>query len=39
MQQYYVVFLRYEVTRSKDSTEAAELQKKHLEHLSWPTYS
>lgn len=35
MQQYYVVFLKSGVTRSKDSTEAAELQKKHLEHLSW----
>ncbi len=35
MQQYYMVFLKSGATRSQDSTEAAELQKKHLEHLSW----
>jgi len=35
MQQYYMVFLKSGATRSQDSTEAAELQKKHMEHLSW----
>ncbi|GAA4310826.1 hypothetical protein GCM10023115_33720 [Pontixanthobacter gangjinensis] len=34
MQQYYMVFLKSGATRSQDSTEAAELQKKHLAHLS-----
>ncbi|TRO67458.1 YciI family protein [Christiangramia sabulilitoris] len=34
MQQYFMVFLKSGTTRSQDSTEAAELQKKHLEHLS-----
>ena len=33
MQQYYMVFLKSGPTRSQDSTEAAELQKKHLAHL------
>lgn len=35
MQQYYMVFLKSGATRSQDSTEAAELQKKHMEHLTW----
>ncbi len=34
MQQYYIVFLKSGPTRNQDSTEAAELQKKHMEHLS-----
>lgn len=34
MQQYYMVFLKSGPDRSQDSTEAAELQKKHLAHLS-----
>lgn len=34
MQQYYMVFLKSGPNRSQDSTEAAELQKKHLAHLS-----
>ncbi|MCH4822363.1 YciI family protein [Gramella lutea] len=34
MQQYYMVFLKSGATRSQDSTEAAELQKQHLAHLS-----
>ncbi|MCM8569755.1 YciI family protein [Gramella jeungdoensis] len=34
MQQYYVVFLKSGPNRSQDSTEAAELQEKHLAHLS-----
>ncbi|TBW27043.1 YciI family protein [Gramella sp. KN1008] len=34
MQQYYIVFLKAGPKRSQDSTEAAELQKKHLAHLS-----
>lgn len=34
MQQYYVVFLKKGQNRSQDSTEAAELQKQHLAHLS-----
>lgn len=34
MQQYYVVFLKKGKNRSQDSTEAAELQKQHLAHLS-----
>ncbi|QYA24788.1 hypothetical protein G3I01_04455 [Gramella sp. MT6] len=34
MQQYYMVFLKSGPTRSQDSTEAAELQKKHMAHLS-----
>jgi len=33
MQQYYMVFLKSGPERSQDSTEAAELQKKHLAHL------
>lgn len=33
MQQYYMVFLKSGPKRSQDSTEAAELQKKHLAHL------
>lgn len=33
MQQYYIVFLKKGPERSQDSTEAAILQKKHLEHL------
>lgn len=33
MQQYYMVFLKSGPTRSQDSTEAAELQKKHMAHL------
>ena len=33
MQQYFMVFLKSGPTRSQDSTEAAELQKKHLAHL------
>ncbi|PTX44942.1 uncharacterized protein YciI [Christiangramia gaetbulicola] len=33
MQQYYMVFLKSGPTRSQDSTEAAELQKRHLAHL------
>lgn len=34
MQQYYMVFLKKGENRSQDSTEAAELQKQHLAHLS-----
>ncbi len=34
MQQYYIVFLKKGQNRSQDSTEAAELQKQHLAHLS-----
>lgn len=34
MQQYYMVFLKSGPNRSQDSTEVAELQKKHLAHLS-----
>lgn len=34
MQQYYIVFLKSGDTRSQDSTEAARIQKAHLEHLS-----
>lgn len=34
MQQYYMVFLKSGPNRSQDSTVAAELQKKHLAHLS-----
>ncbi len=33
MQQYYMVFLKAGKIRSQDSAEAAQLQKKHLEHL------
>ncbi len=33
MQQYYLVLLKSGPQRSQDSTEAAELQKKHLQHL------
>ncbi|MDR5591270.1 YciI family protein [Christiangramia sp. SM2212] len=33
MQQYYMVFLKSGPERSQDSTEAAELQKKHMAHL------
>ena len=33
MQQYYMVFLKSGAKRSQDSTEAAELQKKHMAHL------
>ena len=35
MQQYYIVFLKSGATRSQDSIEAAELQRKHLDHLTW----
>ncbi len=35
MQQYYMVFLKTGANRSQDSLEAAELQKRHLDHLSW----
>ncbi|MCG9971092.1 YciI family protein [Christiangramia crocea] len=34
MQQYYLVFLKSGPNRSQDSTEAADLQKKHMAHLS-----
>jgi hypothetical protein len=34
MQQYYIVFLKMGDNSSQDSTEAAELQKQHLSHLS-----
>lgn len=34
MQQYYMVFLKRGENRSQDSTEAANLQKQHLAHLS-----
>ncbi|MAM19532.1 MAG: YciI family protein [Christiangramia sp.] len=34
MQQYFLVFLKSGPNRNQDSTEAAELQKRHLEHLS-----
>jgi uncharacterized protein YciI len=34
MQQYFMVFLKSGDIRSQDSTEAAELQKQHLAHLS-----
>lgn len=34
MQRYYMVFLKRGDNRSQDSTEAAELQKQHLAHLS-----
>ncbi len=33
MQQYFIVFLKKGEKRSQDSTEAAELQKQHLAHL------
>ena len=33
MQQYYMVFLKSGESRSQDSTEAAQLQAKHLAHL------
>lgn len=33
MQQYYIVMLYKGKKRSQDSTEAAELQRQHLEHL------
>ncbi|HSM62814.1 MAG TPA: YciI family protein, partial [Gillisia sp.] len=33
MQQYYMVFLKSGEKRSQDSTEAAQLQAKHLSHL------
>ena len=33
MQQYYMVFLKRGPKRGQDSTETAELQKKHLAHL------
>lgn len=33
MQQYYMVFLKSGENRSQDSTEAAQLQTKHLAHL------
>ncbi|WP_026913796.1 YciI family protein [Christiangramia portivictoriae] len=33
MQQYYMVFLKSGPERSQGSTEAAELQKKHMAHL------
>lgn len=33
MQQYYMVFLKSGPNRNQDSTETAELQKKHLAHL------
>lgn len=33
MQQYYMVFLKNGENRSQDSTEAAQLQSKHLAHL------
>lgn len=33
MQQYFMVFLKSGENRSQDSTEAAELQSKHLAHL------
>lgn len=33
MQQYYMVFLKSGPKRNQDSTEAAELQKKHMAHL------
>ncbi|MFV8225423.1 YciI family protein [Christiangramia aquimixticola] len=35
MQEYYMVFLKSGNNRSQDSTEAVQLQKKHLEYLSW----
>lgn len=34
MQQYYMVFLKRGPNRSQDSTEAAELQRQHMAHLS-----
>jgi uncharacterized protein YciI len=34
MQQYFMVFLKSGDNRSQDSTEAADLQKQHLAHLS-----
>lgn len=34
MQQYYMVFLKTGPVRSQDSTEAAELQRQHMAHLS-----
>lgn len=34
MQQYYIVFLKRGANRNQDSTEAAELQRQHLAHLS-----
>tara|TARA_R100000935_G_scaffold58239_2_gene94512 strand:+ start:1838 stop:2332 length:495 start_codon:yes stop_codon:yes gene_type:complete len=33
MQQYFMVFLKSGENRSQDSTETAQLQSKHLEHL------
>ncbi|HSP11879.1 MAG TPA: YciI family protein, partial [Salegentibacter sp.] len=34
MQQYYMVFLKRGENRNQDSTEAANLQKQHMAHLS-----
>lgn len=34
MQQYYIVFLKRGANQNQDSTEAAELQRQHLAHLS-----
>lgn len=33
MQQYYIVFLKSGKNRSQDSTEAAAIQEKHMQHL------
>lgn len=33
MQQYYMVFLKSGANRSQDSTEAAAIQEKHMQHL------
>lgn len=33
MQQYYIAFLKTGKNRNQDSTEAAQLQKQHLDHL------
>ncbi len=35
MKKYYMVFLVSGPTRSQSPEEAAEIQKNHLEHLSW----
>lgn len=35
MKKYFMVFLKSGPERSQNQAEAAEIQKKHLEHISW----
>lgn len=35
MKKYFMVFLKAGSERSQSEQEAAEIQKKHLEHISW----